>query len=73
MQLVDPPHDLQIRVRNRTGLVIDGAPADLQRLRLTGDGEFVIPVDHRFALNMPALVSAPSKKSFSSVNSPIFA
>jgi len=30
-------------------------------------------VDHRFALSMPALPSAPSKKSFSSVNSPIFA
>jgi len=29
--------------------------------------------DHRFALSMPALPSAPSKKSFSSVNSPIFA
>jgi hypothetical protein len=29
--------------------------------------------DHRFALNMPALVSAPSKKSFSSVSSPVLA
>jgi hypothetical protein len=29
---------------------------------LTGDGEVVIAVDHRFALSMPALMSAPSKK-----------
>jgi hypothetical protein len=33
----------------------------------------VLAVDHRFALSKPALVSAPSKKSFSSVNSPILA
>jgi hypothetical protein len=33
----------------------------------------VLTVDHRFALSNPALVSAPSKKSFSSVNSPILA
>jgi len=32
-----------------------------------------IVVDHRFALSMPALMSAPSKKSFSSANSPILA
>ena len=33
--------------------------------------ETVLTVDHRFALSNPALVSAPSKKSFSSVSSPI--
>jgi hypothetical protein len=33
----------------------------------------VFAVDHRFALSKPALVSAPSKKSFSSVSSPILA
>jgi hypothetical protein len=33
----------------------------------------VFTVDHRFALSNPALVSAPSKKSFSSVSSPILA
>ena len=38
-----------------------------------GDGKIVIAVDHRFALSMPALVSAPSKKSFSSASSPILA
>ena len=30
-------------------------------------------VDHRFALGKPALPSAPAKKSFSSVSSPILA
>src|SRR4051795_13476697 len=30
-------------------------------------------VDHRLALSRPALLSAPDKKSFSSVSSPIFA
>jgi hypothetical protein len=29
----------------------------------------VLRVDHRFTLSNPALVSAPSKKSFSSVSS----
>jgi hypothetical protein len=33
----------------------------------------VLTVNHRFALSNPALVSAPAKKSFVSVNSPIFA
>src|SRR5271170_5458776 len=33
----------------------------------------MLTVDHRFALSHPALVSAPSKKSFSSVSSPILA
>src|ERR1019366_8295950 len=73
MQLVDAPHDLQVLRRDRPRLVIDGAPADVQRLRLPRKGEIVALVDHRFALNKPALVSAPSKKSFSSASSPIFA
>jgi hypothetical protein len=33
----------------------------------------VLTVDHRFALRSPALPSAPDKKSFSSINSPILA
>jgi len=43
-----------------------------ERLRLFHEADREA-VDHRFALSMPALPSAPSKKSFSSVNSPIFA
>src|SRR5260370_4083363 len=37
------------------------------------DGQIVRGLDHRFALSKPALPSAPSKKSFSSVSSPILA
>jgi hypothetical protein len=44
-----------------------------QHLCLLLDGKVVLGVDHRFALSSPALVSAPSKKSFSSVNWPILA
>jgi hypothetical protein len=33
----------------------------------------MVTLDHRLALSMPALVNAPSKKSFSSVSSPILA
>jgi hypothetical protein len=41
------------------------------KLRLPGDRQIVFAVDHHFALSNPALVSAPSKKSFSNVSSPI--
>ena len=49
------------------------APADAERLGLPGDRQVVLTVDHRLALSNPALVSAPSKKSFSRVSSPILA
>src|SRR3979490_2046810 len=57
----------------RSRQVVDAATADTQNLRLLRDRQIVLAVDHRFALSKPALVSAPSKKSFSSVSSPIFA
>ena len=60
-------------VRHRPRQVVDAAAADVQNLRLLGDRQIVLTVDHRFALSNPALVSAPSKKSFSSVSSPILA
>jgi hypothetical protein len=73
MQPVEMPHDRQIGVRHRARLVIDAAAADLQNFRLLCDRQIVLAVDHRFALSNPALVSAPSKQSFSSVSSPILA
>jgi hypothetical protein len=73
MQPVQTPHDREIGVRHRARQIIDAAAADLQNFRLPGDREIVLTVDHRFALSNPALVSAPSKKSFSSVSSPILA
>src|SRR3954453_6158756 len=53
--------------------VVKTAPAQLQQLRLPGERQLVPAVDHRCALSRPALLSAPAKKSFSSVSSPIFA
>src|SRR5215813_286254 len=73
MQPVETTHDRKVRLRHRPRAVVDAAAADAQNLRLLGDRQIVRAVDHRFALSNPALVSAPSKKSFSSVSSPILA
>src|SRR4029077_7663244 len=73
MQSVETPHTLQGGRRQRTRQVIDTATADVQNLRLLSNRQIVLTVDHRFALSNPALVSATSKKSFSSVSSPILA
>jgi hypothetical protein len=72
MQPVETPHHLQVARRHRTWQIVDAAAADVQSLRLLGDRQIVLTVDHRFALSSPALLSAPSK-SFSSVSSPILA
>src|SRR6267378_8083559 len=73
MQPIEMPHDLQVGRRYRPRQVVHAATADLQRLRLLGDRQVMRTVDHRLALSRPALLSAPSKKSFSSVSSPILA
>src|SRR5246127_2986925 len=73
VQPIETLHDREIGCRDRARQVVHAAAADLQNLRLLGDRQVVLTVDHRFALSNPALVSAPSKKSFSSVNSPILA
>src|SRR6201981_1621365 len=70
---IETLHDREIGCRDRARQVVRAPPADLQNLRLLGDRQVVLTVDHRFALSNPALVSAPSKKSFSSVSSPILA
>src|SRR2546430_895515 len=73
VQPVETSHHLQVSRRHRTWQVVDTATADAQNLRLLGDRQIVLTVNHRFALSNPALLSAPSKKSFSSVSSPILA
>ncbi len=74
VQLVDPAHEREIGVRHRPWQIVDAASADPERLCLAANAEPVGAVNHRFALaNRPALPSAPDKKSFSSVSSPIFA
>jgi hypothetical protein len=62
MQFVDPPHNRKIARRDRPRQVIDAATTDVQRFRLLANRQIVRTVDHRFALNRPALLSAPSKK-----------
>src|SRR5271167_668491 len=73
MQRVDPAHDRQFGCRNGSSLIVEIAPAEPEQVRLPGQRQFVFAVDHRFALSRPALLSAPDKKSFSSVSSPILA
>src|SRR4029077_8909146 len=65
MQPVETTHHLQVACRHRTRQIIDTATADAQDLRLFSDRKSVFAVDHRLALSKPALLSAPSKKSFS--------
>src|SRR3954454_15976264 len=73
MQLVHPAHQREISARGRPWQVINAAPADVQHPGLSRDWQIMRAVDHRFALGKPALPSAPAKKSFSSVSSPILA
>jgi hypothetical protein len=73
MQLIDATHERQVNGRHRLGQIVHGAPTDVERCRLLRERKIMLAVDHRFALSNPALLSAPSKKSFSSVSSPIFA
>ena len=57
----------------RLGEGANAAPADAQRFGLSADRQVAVSVNHRFALSNPALVSARSRKSFSSVSCPILA
>src|SRR5260370_15108015 len=71
MQPIEMTHDLQVGRRYRPRQVVHAATADAQGFRLLGDRKIVLAVDHRFALSKPALPSAPSKKSFSTLTPPI--
>lgn len=68
VQLVDAAHELQVGRAGGPGQVVDRASAHAQQGGLARDGQGVITVDRGFALSNPALVSALSKKSFSSAN-----
>ena len=70
MQPVETPHDREVGFRHRARQVVDAATADAQNLRLLGDRQIVLTVDHRFALSNPALLSAPSKKLSSALRAP---
>ena len=69
-------HDIRLEVifANRAQFLVQAAQADLQQLSLLVQAQALVTVRHFLVLgNRPALSSAPSKKSFSSVNWPIFA
>src|SRR5258708_14101538 len=73
VKLVNPAHQFQIRFAERTRLVIGARPADAHQPGLLCHRQGVIAIDHRLTPSSPALLSALSKKSFSSVNCPILA
>src|ERR1700687_4180861 len=73
VQPIETPHDRKIGFRHQPWQVVDAATTDVQSLCLLGDRQIVCTVNHRLALSNPALLSAPSKKSFSSVSAPILA
>jgi hypothetical protein len=69
----DPAHQVQIGLADRLWQVVHRATADAGKLGLTLDRQVGRWVDDLLALSNPTLVSAPSKKSFSSVTCPILA
>src|ERR1700682_3863562 len=73
VQPIETLHDREVDRGHWTRQIGHAAAADLQTLCLLGERQIVFTIDHRFALSHPALVSEPSKKSFSSVSSPILA
>src|SRR5215470_6638161 len=73
MQLVNLAHERKIGCRHRARQIVQPAARDADGLGLFGDAQLVITVDHRLAFSNPALLSAPSEKSFSKVSSPILA
>jgi hypothetical protein len=73
MQPVDLAHKFEIGCGDRARQVMRRAARDACGFGLFRDARRRTTVDHRLALSNPALVDAPSKKSFSSVNVPILA
>src|SRR5262249_8011674 len=73
VQLIQPSHKRKIARRHRNRLVVDAAPGDPKGSALLQHSQRMTAVNHRLALGTPALPSAVSKKSFSSVSSPILA
>ena len=66
--MIDRTHDLPL-IRQAKVLNLSRSSV----YYLPRDGEIMVAIDHRFALNRPVLLSDPDKKSFSNVSSPILA
>lgn len=73
MQLIDPPHQLQILLRDRTRRVVHAAAIGPQQLTLPLHRQLCFPIDHLRPLGPGKRPSAVDKKSRSTVSSPIFA
>src|SRR6476660_387300 len=73
MQLVDLVHEGEVGRQHWPRQVVHRDARNADGLGLLGDAQRVVTVDHRLAFSNPALLSAPSKKSFSNVSSPILA
>jgi hypothetical protein len=65
MPCIQWPHHVQITRRHGLGQIIDATPANIEQVGLTADRQLRVTAYPRFALSNPALLSAPSKKSFS--------
>lgn len=73
MPCVDPAHQRHLVWRHRGRLGVRGRARQLQKLALPDTWPCVGSVNHRVALSKPALVSAPSQQSCSSVSGPSLA
>ena len=73
MHLVNPAPQPYIRFCNRLRLIVGRGPRERQDVALPNDWQCVGSIDHRLALSNPALVSAPSQQSCSSVSCPFVA
>jgi hypothetical protein len=73
VQFVNTSHQRQIGSADQLRPIVDAAAADTDQLGLSFNRKCMGAVDYRFALSNPTLMSALSKKSFSSVSWPILA
>jgi hypothetical protein len=73
MQLVDPPHQLELLVARRARCVVHARAMDSENLALPSDRERRVRIDHRAAFLHRTRSSPRAKKSRSTVSSPIFA
>ena len=73
VDLIDRRHEGKIALADPHGLVVEAGTGEGEKTSLIGHGQRVSPVRHRFTLVPLMRPSAPDKKSFSMVSSPILA
>jgi hypothetical protein len=72
MQLVNPAQQGQLAIGHVSRLIVCHRARHAEELAWLDGRQGMSSVDHRVVLSTPALVSALSKKSFSSASYPIF-